>query len=185
MTEIAEDTPSRSHHDARDGRGMFTRTMDDAQLDAKACELRRDGLTYDAIALQLGLQHRSSARKAVQRGLLAIVQEPAEELRALELERLDVLWSKAMEIMLRKHYVAQMGSVVHLKVGDVRIPLLDDGPNLKAIEVLVKLQERRAKLVGLDSAAKLEVLTVDLIDAEIQRLRATIDVVYEQPAITD
>lgn len=41
---------------------------------------------------------------------------------------------------------------------------------LQAIDRIPKVQERRAKLAGLDAPRKVEILSMDTIDAEIQRL---------------
>jgi len=62
-----------------------------AQQDAEAARLRSAGVTYRDIAEALGICDASSARKCVERALLATVAEPAEELRRLELMKLDQL----------------------------------------------------------------------------------------------
>src|SRR5262249_27674484 len=66
------------------------------------------------------------AHRLVARALEITYQEPADELRKLELERLDTLsralWPTATT----------------------------DPPNLKAIDRLLKIMDRRAKLLGLD-----------------------------------
>jgi hypothetical protein len=70
--------------------------------------------------------------------------------------------------MLTPHYeVSASGRVATDEDGR---PLLDDKPKLAAIDRLLKIQDRRAKLLGLDSAQKVEVLTLDALDAERQRL---------------
>jgi hypothetical protein len=72
-----------------------------AALDRKvaALELRRAGCTYDVIARRLGYANRSGAWHAVRAGLNATLQEPADALRTMELERLDALqeavWDRA------------------------------------------------------------------------------------------
>lgn len=96
----------------------------------RALELRRAGLTYDRIAAQLGYTNKSAAKKAVERGIQRTLQEPADELRVLETDRLDrlqtALWPGAME-----------------------------GDEKKALAIL-KLMERRSKLLGLDVPVRQE-----------------------------
>jgi AraC-like DNA-binding protein len=62
-----------------------------AEREAAALDLRKTGATYEAIAHSVGYGDRSAAAKAVSRALAATIQEPADELRRLESERLDAL----------------------------------------------------------------------------------------------
>lgn len=151
----------------RDGRGRYIRTADSAQRDAEACQLRGRGVTYDEIATQLGFADRSKARQAVERALDQTIREPAEELRMLELQRLDELWRRAWAILEREHQVVQLGKVVRDVNGQA---VVDHGPTLQAIDRLLKIQERRAKLLGLDAPTKFEGITMDRLDSEIARL---------------
>lgn len=120
-----------------------------AERRAKAIRLKIGGATYTEIAEALGYSSRSAAHMDVKRSLEKHVIEEGlaiEAWRELELARLDTLqqaiWDKAMS-------------------GDTR-----------AIEAALKILDRRSKLLGLDSAIRLEVLTVDALDAQIQRLEA-------------
>ncbi|GAA3470402.1 hypothetical protein [Nonomuraea roseola] len=150
----------------RGGDGQFTRDPDTAARDAEACRLRTQNLSYQDIADQLGYASKSSAYDAVQRALKATVQEPAEELRQLELMQLDELARKAREVLERRHVTVSQGRVVRLgqpfidddgnaAVDDGRgDPIEDDAPVLAAIDRMLKIQERRAKLLGLDIPVK-------------------------------
>ena len=80
-----------------------TRRHDAAlQLDrqARAVELAIAGWSYDAIARELGYATRSGAWKAVQRALQDRVAHGVDELRELELARLEQLhhahWAAAL-----------------------------------------------------------------------------------------
>jgi hypothetical protein len=113
----------------------------------QALELRKAGATYQVIADQLGYASPRGAHKAVASALKATLREPADGLRELELARLD---SALLAIWRR----VQSG---------------DD----KAIDRLVRIMERRAKLLGLDEPPRTKVtLTLDDIDREIARLEA-------------
>ncbi|SHL75449.1 hypothetical protein [Streptomyces yunnanensis] len=123
-----------------------------AERRAKAIRMKIEGATYTQIADALGYASRSAAHMDVKRSLERHVVEEGlaiEAWRELELARLDTLqqaiWDKAMS-------------------GDPRV-----------IEAALKILDRRAKLLGLDSAIKLEVLTVDALDAQIQRLEAELN----------
>lgn len=137
-----------------------------AERDAMATAMRAEGKTYETIAAALGYANRMSAYRAVQRVLQATVQEAGDELRALELERLDRMYEAALDVLKKKHLAHSQGRVITLD----GVPLEDDGPVLSAIDRLLKIQERRAKLHGLDAPTKHEVRTIGAIEAEIVEL---------------
>lgn len=100
---------------------------------AKALDLRADGLTFNEIGAQLKITG-SGARKLVERALERLREENAEgrkHLRDIETRRLDR--------MLRA-----LG------------PALREGEP-EACKIALKIQERRAKLYGLDEPEKAEV----------------------------
>ncbi len=103
------------------------------QREREALELRRAGVIYDVIANRLGYRNKGSAYKVVQRALTRTLQEPAAELRLLEVDRLDrlqtALWREAMN-----------GSVA-------------------AVDRILRIAERRARLLGLDAATPVDVTT--------------------------
>src|SRR5688500_5306118 len=67
----------------------------------RAVELAVQGLSYDAIAKEVGFSHRGSAHRAVIRALAEREVHAVDELRHIELERLEQLhqsyWSAAIE----------------------------------------------------------------------------------------
>jgi hypothetical protein len=114
-----------------------------------AINLRRTGMTYSEIAHELGYSDHAGALRAVRRGLQRALQEPADDLRQIEAARLDraqeKIWAKVEE-------------------GDP-----------KAITVLLRIMERRAKLMGLDmpTVIQQDVTVFDGssdLDREVQRL---------------
>jgi hypothetical protein len=136
----------------RDGKGNFLRTTATAEREARAAELRAKGMHYRDIARELGIDVHQ-AHDDVRNALRAIVQEPAEELRTLELERLDRMYQAAADVLERQHVAVSHGKIVY----QGEEPLIDDGPVLQAIDRLLKIQARRAALLGLDAATKTEV----------------------------
>jgi len=150
----------------RGGDGRYTRGLSTAEQDAEACRLRARGRTYEQIGADLHLS-KSSAYEAVQRALADTVREPADEVRQLELLRLDELHRAALGVMEATHYVVDKGTVVQWEGA----PLVDDGPVLAAIDRLLRIQERRAKLLGLDAPLKVSA-EAEGLGTEIARLLA-------------
>src|SRR6266567_7459425 len=85
-----------------------------------ALSLRKAGATLDSIALQCGYGSRSSAHKAIRRAMAELPRENAEELRELEVMRLDELllsyWQRAKKDINAAHLV--------LKIAEQRAKLL-------------------------------------------------------------
>lgn len=118
----------------RQGKGeskTSPRRMKAVDKQRQALELRMAGYTYDVIAEQTGYADGGAAYKAVMAGIQKTLQEPAEQVRTIEVARLDKLMS---------------GVYLQAKQG-----------NLPAMDRLLKLMERRAKLLGLDRPVQWEV----------------------------
>jgi AcrR family transcriptional regulator len=126
------------------------KTEQDAENDAEALGLRSLGLTYRQIAARLGVNEATAYRR-VQRALEAIPFESVEEYRRLENERLDKLLEVAM-----KH------------------ALSEEKGFLQAIDRCLALEERRARLLGLDSTRTvtqtLPIYTGEQLEAEVDRI---------------
>ncbi|HZB28950.1 MAG TPA: hypothetical protein VE465_02170 [Streptosporangiaceae bacterium] len=175
----------------RDGRGRFTRSLATAKRDAEAARLRSRGLSYRAIAAELGME-AASAHEAVQRALKATVAEPAADVRQLELERLDTMHNAALAVLEREHVVVSGSKIVYRVVeyatdgaGNILLdedghpkaariePLKDDAPVLRAVETLLKIQARRAALLGLDAPVKAETgvtLNYNIVGVDLEQL---------------
>jgi hypothetical protein len=131
----------------RGGDGRYVASPDTAERDAEAARLRGRGWSYRRIATELGYASHSSARDAVMRCINTIREEPAEDVRQLELERLDAMWEAATRVLETEHVTVSQGKVVMLDDQ----PVKDDAPVLRAIETMLKIQQRRAGLLGLDA----------------------------------
>lgn len=114
---------------------------------AKAVELRKRGQTYEKIAKTLGMTKQSvhaHVRKAMAE-VKVLQDKDAEVLKTIELENLDALqnaaWPRAMK-----------GSVLH-------------------IGQILKIQERRAKLAGLDAPTKVANTDAQGNDLDRDRLK--------------
>jgi hypothetical protein len=148
------------------------RTIEQRDRDAQAVDLRRRHLNYRQIAAQMGWASPNAAYKAVQRGLGDTQAEANSEVRRIELERLDDIARGFQRVFATKHYVvsAQTGKVA--RDPDTGSPLIDDGPVVTSGLALLRLQDRRAKYLGLDAPVHAKIEVSDAVDAEIERLAA-------------
>lgn len=110
----------------------------------QALELRKAGLTYEQIARQCGYAGKGAAYNAVQRELQRTMQEPADDVRTLEVLRLDDLYRAMIPKALK---------------GDTW-----------SVDRCLKIMERRAMLLGLDApkdAAAGAQMTIIPIEAKV------------------
>ena len=115
------------------------------EREARALQLRKAGASFEQIGRALGVS-TPRAWRIFQRGLARVVHEPAEELRQLEALRLDGLLTA-----MWPHAMAGKGW---------------------AVDRVLAIMQRRARLLGLDAPTRVNVITEDMIDAEIRRLEA-------------
>jgi hypothetical protein len=117
--------------------------------EAKVLELRRAGFTFQRIAEEVGYATPSGAQRALERIMTRNIPQAPEEFRWQELDRLDrmqvALWPRAMK-------------------GDDR-----------AIGTIIRLMERRARLVGIDAPQRIQAEVVNYdgtrdIDGDIERI---------------
>lgn len=102
----------------------------------QALELRKAGVGYRQIADRLGYEGPAGAHYAVTAALKRTIQEPADEVRRLELERLDTLlvglWAQA-------------------------VATKDKPANPLAVDRVLKIMARRAAYLGLDAPVKFSI----------------------------
>jgi hypothetical protein len=115
----------------------------------KVAELRKAGFTYQRIAEEVGYKQASGASRALKRFFARREVEPDDDVRWLELERLDrlqvALWPRAMK-----------------------------GDN-QAVNTIIRIMERRASYLNIEVAKtiKAEVVNYDGnrdIDGDIERI---------------
>lgn len=139
--------------------------------DDEAAGLRAKGWTYPEIAQSFGVSDYG-AFKMVQRALQGKPSGNVEAARKREEEKLDILEERAYEILNKRHLqVAASGKIVTWE-GE---PVEDDTVALKAVETLLKVSQRRARLLGLDAPTSVKVEAViydgDTIEAQVAQLR--------------
>ena len=141
--------------------------------DAEAARLKAMGWRLERIALHLGLvndEHPDGdpyrAAAAIKRAMARAVRFAADETRALELQSYDELEAECWRVLQNQHVVFQNGKVI-LYNGE---PLEDDRFVLETIDRILKIKERRARLLGLDAPTRAEIINIDSVDAEIAKL---------------
>ena len=101
-----------------------------AERQAQALKLRMAGVTFQQIADTLGYKGKQGAHKAVMSALKKTLQEPADEYRQLQHERLSRLWRVAYDQAIN---------------GDLR-----------AVDRCVSIHRELAKLFGLDAPVQVD-----------------------------
>jgi hypothetical protein len=156
MTDSATRTPDPASR-PRGGNGQFVTNPDTVARDAEACRLRRDGHSLRNIADILGYASSGAVSDAIKRILDSVRAEPAADVRQMELDRLDELWQAAVTVLRKRHLAHSGGKLVEAVIDDVEVQLEDSKPVLDAIDRLLRIQARRAALLGLDAPTKAEV----------------------------
>lgn len=152
------------------------RTLAEKERDATAVEFYRRGLTYRQIAAKMGWRSPASVGNAITRALADDHRAANEEVRQILLDRLQDYRASAWKVLSAIHYVTSTGGkvVLHPETDE---PLLDDAPVLSALDRLLRIDDREAQLRDLYPAAKsrIEVITEDVVDAEIAALTAEME----------
>jgi len=130
--------------------------------------MRAAGAEWQAISDVLGYGSKSNAHRAVSAALAAAPNEAVEELRRLELLKLDALSAPAWAILDAPHPLVSAGRVMAWD-GE---PLRDPQPVLAAIDRLLRISERRCRLLGLDAPVQVGPFTMAAIDAQLVVLEA-------------
>lgn len=143
--------PYNPNQDKRDGKGRYHRTLETAERDRHAAELFDQGLTYQEIADELNYACKSSAIRAVRRAVREVVQDAGEAVLHTHINRLEYLYTKAVEILEGDHVVVSHGKIVKDEAGNT---LQDTAPKLAAIREARASLESFRKLTGLDQPSK-------------------------------
>lgn len=136
-------------------------------LQNQVLDLYRDNPNYCEIARIMGISH-TYVKKLYKAALKDIIVDNVDDFRKLEMARLDKLHVKAMQVLEAFHPLVNSGVVVRDNLEDADgNPLVDEttgelktyrlqdqGPLLAAIDRVLKVSERRARLLGLDTPTK-------------------------------
>jgi PHD/YefM family antitoxin component YafN of YafNO toxin-antitoxin module len=147
-----------------------TRSVALAERKARAVELRRSGLTFESIAAALNCS-RTRAFELVKSALKTVVQTPTEALRDEALRRLETMWDQTLAIWSAAEPLIQNGAPVMLAVTDsdgqpvinmktnqpLVMPAVDKRLMLQVTDRLLRIEESRRKLLGIDQPQRVEV----------------------------
>lgn len=144
------------------------------RLQQRIFELRRDNVSFPKIAAQLGPEFgkpegftQGWIYKLYKRALKNIIYEDVESVRKMELARLDELQHYIMQVLQGFQPLVNRGTIVVDFMEDehgnmlkdeegnpIPIKLQDVSVKLNAVNVAIKLMERRARILGLDAPTK-------------------------------
>jgi hypothetical protein len=118
--------------------------------EARVVALRRQGYTWDSISSDVGYSSPSSSRDAFIRASRRVLREDVEEVRNLELDRLDL---------------ALKAIWAGVEAGDI-----------PAINTMLKIMERRSKMLALDAPKRVFIqddkppISVEDLERRIQQI---------------
>ncbi len=125
------------------------------------------------------------AAAAVRRGLAMVHQFTVDEKRTEQLHSLEMMKKHLWESLDREHILVQQGKVIFHD----GVPMEDRRFTLETMDRIVRIEERQAKLLGLDATTRLSI-EADQIGGEISSLIAlinqtetTVERVDETPAL--
>jgi uncharacterized protein YegP (UPF0339 family) len=157
----------------RDGQGKFLESPGTAERDAEALRMRSRGHSFETIAQTLGYGHRANAQRAIKRAVAALQKEPAEEIYAQQIENLNNMRRAVYAVLEKNHVVVQNGRIIFL---DKFNPLIDYKPVLEAVDRLLKIEDRFAKLHNLDQhTLKVDLTYQNETDVAIRKLLDELD----------
>lgn len=150
---------------------QFERTIEGAEADADVARWRaaHPSATWQQTADHFGIS-KTSAHDRCRRAVAAAAAAGGREALAGELLKLDALEVASWAVLEANHVAVSDGRVVK----DNGAAITDHKPVLAAVNSLLRIAERRAKLLGLDTPARTEVtvITRDATEQAIRELEA-------------
>jgi hypothetical protein len=154
-------------------RRVDAKALERARRDARACSLRAQGWELAAIEEKLGFA-RGHAAPAIRRALVETLRAPADELRGVELVRLNQAIRQCWEVIEHPMPMTDRAGrpVVVLDDDGEEIAVADQQVVVAAIAQVGKLSEQIRRLMGLDApqrsiTAKASVTLQDLQEMAI------------------
>lgn len=118
---------------------------DAAEQSRRCYELKLAGWSHDRIAEELGISYGTVVNR-IKAHIEVRVQPLADELRSVMVDRLDLCIEK-----------------LHEQIQDPDAA----GRLARNVEVLVKVEERRAKLLGVDAPERVEAIVTEVTQADV------------------
>lgn len=141
------------------------RSLETIERDHQAYDLYRQGRSYRQIGAELGFSHQA-AFNAVRRAAKENAVDPLEaaEARQVFLDRIQDYRRAAQQVLTATHYqVTQSGRVAE---GPDGLPLIDDGPVLRALDRLKALDDMELRLCDYYPPTRSR---VEVVDDEVAR----------------
>lgn len=136
----------------------------------KMFELRTgpDKLTLARVADEMGCSV-FRVQKLLNKYTPKLLEKEATSHREIEINKLDLLEERLWEMLDEDYITVSNGQVVYMDSGD---PVPDIDPIMKIVDRILKVSERRSKLLGLDKPIRVDatVTQVDSIDQEFAEM---------------
>ncbi|QEQ93584.1 helix-turn-helix DNA-binding domain protein [Streptomyces phage Zuko] len=158
--------PNTTHHnkqkEAADAKRMFELRTGEAP------ECAGVGWTIARVADEMGCSV-FRVQKLLNKYTPKLLDKDASRHRDIEIGKLDLLEERLWLMIDEEYYTVSNGQVVYFETGE---PVPDIDPVMKIIDRLLKVMERRAKLLGLDKPVRVEatVHQVDNMDMELAEM---------------
>lgn len=160
----------------RDGHGQFVKSVESVERDAEALRLKGRGVSLQRISDQLGYGDKGNVSRAVTRAVAAVQAPAVREYVEQQLDTLDDLTRAALAVLEREHVMISDGRIVYDGPRppdgevDTRPAVTDDGPVLAAIDRMLRIADRRSRLLGLDTPTKSEATVSVDVSSEVAAL---------------
>lgn len=144
-----------------------------AGVRAEAARLKALGHPLEDIAESFGwftedgVPDTPRVSQAIRTHLASLYRFTVDEMKVIELQSLDELEYRLWKLLDDQHVVISQGRIVRDENGD---PVPDSRFILETVDRIDKIKDKRAKMMGLYAASKIEVVTLDLIESEITKL---------------
>lgn len=167
MSDNPQPQVDTSEVDVTDTRTVAEKAAAELQL-AEVIRMKNAGRTFQQIGDHFGFS-RQHAHTLFWSAFKGATKEAVEDYRAAALSRYEQLRETLNEVMARDHIAVSQGRVVRIgepfideetgraEIGEGRgEPVHDDMPKIAAARVLVSLEDRESKLLGLDTPVRQE-----------------------------
>lgn len=137
-------------------------------------ELRLRGLSIRQIAEHVAVEYgwtlsKSTVENRIRCEIRETVEPLRDEVRQMELDRLDRLQQVALHVMNADHPLVSDGRVVRIEQEDgTKVPLQDHAPVLAAMDRFLKIQDRRAKYLGLDAPQRVDATVTETTQQDLE-----------------
>lgn len=160
-------------------------TLWKGERDAEAARLKALGWSISEIAKHLGLDQpnpehamvRTAA--AIRRAMARAVRFAGDEERHLQLQSLDEMELRLWRLLDEGMILVQQGRIIMAEDA----PLDDKRFNLEVLDRILKVKDQRAKLLGTYAPTRVESITIDSVEAEIERLQKELAATPAPPVI--